>query len=217
MMSAQGRLVRAVPGANWTVRSHRWEPVTAWWPEGLPKIDLAEAQRDWAMKWLTAFGPATLDDLQWWTGWTRTAVREAVQALPLVDVDLHGLPGVALATQLEPAPDTPPTAVLLPALDPTPMGWKHRDWFLGLDRTLVFDRNGNLGSTVWWDGQLIGAWAMALDGQLRTAIPGDHGTEAMTAIDEAAAALESRLDGAVIRPVFPTPLKRSLREIERAD
>lgn len=211
MMSAQGRLVRSVPGAAWTVRSHRWEPVTAWWPDGLPAVDPAEAQRNWAIKWLTAFGPATLDDLQWWTGWTKTAVRAAVQDLPLVDVDLHGLPGVALEAQLEPAPDTAPTAVLLPALDPTPMGWKHRDWFLGLDRDLVFDRNGNLGPTVWWDGQLIGAWAVGPDGQLRTAVPGDYGAEARVAVDEAAADLGSRMEGAVVRPVFPTPLERSLR------
>ena len=211
MMSAQGRLVRSVPGAAWTVRSHRWEPVTAWWPDGLPTVDPAEAQRNWAIKWLIAFGPATLDDLQWWTGWTKTAVRAAVQDLPLVDVDLHGLPGVAMEAQLGSAPDTAPTAVLLPALDPTPMGWKHRDWFLGLDRDLVFDRNGNLGPTVWWDGQLIGAWAVGPDGQLRTAVPGDYGAEARVAVDEAAADLGSRMEGAVVRPVFPTPLERSLR------
>lgn len=212
MMSAQGRLVRAVPGTHWTVRSHRWEPVTAWWPDGLPAVDHAEAQRNWVSRWLSSFGPATLDDLQWWTGWTKTAVRAAVQDLPLVNVDLHGLPGVALEAQLEPGPDTAPTAVLLPALDPTPMGWKHRDWFLGVDPTLVFDRNGNLGPTIWWDGRLIGAWSVSTTGQIRTAVSGDHGIEALAAVEGAAEELGSRLAGAVVRPVFPTPLERSLRD-----
>lgn len=215
MMSAQGRLVRAVPGGSWTVRSHRWEPVEVWWPDGIPALDVATAQRDWARRWLEAFGPATLDDLQWWTGWTKTAVRNATATLPLEEVDLHGLPGVALSDTLDAdlsaAQDYSPAATLLPALDPTPMGWKHRDWFMALDRTLVFDRNGNLGPTIWWDGQLVGAWAMTNGGQIRTAIPGDHGTEALTAIAAAAAHLEPRLEGAVVTPVFPTPLERSLR------
>lgn len=212
LLSAQGRLVRAVPGASWTVRSHRWEPVEAWWPEGVLQVDQLVAQRKWALRWLEAFGPATLDDLQWWTGWTKAAVRAAVEGLPLVDVDLHGLPGVALEAQLEPEPAAEPAAALLPALDPTPMGWKHREWYLGVERKLVFDRNGNLGPTIWWDGELVGAWAVGADGEIRTAVPGDHGSEALAAVDEAAADLTTRLDGAVVRPVFPTPLERSLRD-----
>lgn len=215
MMSAQGRLVRAVPGGSWTARSHRWEPVGVWWPDGLPVLDVATAQRDWARRWLEVFGPATLDDLQWWTGWTKTAVRNAIETLPLEDVDLHGLAGVALSGTLDadlPAAQDDPRATLLPALDPTPMGWKHRDWFMGLDRTLVFDRNGNLGPTIWWEGQLVGAWAMTNSRQIRTAVPGDYGCEALTAIATAAADLEDRLEGAVVTPVFPTPLERSLRD-----
>jgi len=43
-----------------------------------------------------------------------------------------------------------PSAALLPALDPTPMGWKDRDWFLGPHRGPLFDRFGTLrgGSVV---------------------------------------------------------------------
>jgi hypothetical protein len=36
-----------------------------------------------------------------------------------------------------------PSASLLPALDPTPMGWKHRDWMFGIDQRAVFDQAGN--------------------------------------------------------------------------
>lgn len=216
MMSAQGRLVRSKPGGSWTARSHRWEPLEAWWPGGLRDVDVVVAQRNWVRRWFEVFGPATLDDLQWWTGWTKTVTRRAIAGLPLREVDLHGLPGVALDDHVErdlAAPqENTPSATLLPALDPTPMGWKHRDWFLGLDRSLVFDRNGNLGPTVWWDGELIGAWAVTTSGAIRTAVPADRGAEAAAAIESAAADLASRLGAAVVTPVFPTPLERSLRD-----
>lgn len=46
---------------------------------------------------------------------------------------------------------------MLPCLDPTPMGWKRRDWFFAIDQRHVFDRNANIGPTLWWDGEIIGS------------------------------------------------------------
>jgi hypothetical protein len=38
---------------------------------------------------------------------------------------------------------------LLPGLDPTPMGWHRRDWYLGEQvAPAVVDRTGNIGPTV---------------------------------------------------------------------
>lgn len=131
-MSAQGRIVRSTPTGAWTSRHHRWEPIGRWWPHGLPQLDEADSQRDLARRWLERFGPGTADDLQWWTGWNKTTTRRAISDLPIDDVDLHGQAGIALRAANDPDEHaTPePVATLLPALDPTPMGWKHRDWFL---------------------------------------------------------------------------------------
>jgi hypothetical protein len=41
------------------------------------------------------------------------------------------------------------------------MGWKTRDWFLGIDPGHVFDRAGNIGPTLWFNGEIIGSWAIA--------------------------------------------------------
>lgn len=132
LMSAQGRIVRSTPTGAWTSRHHRWEPIGRWWPHGLPQLDEADSQRDLARRWLERFGPGTADDLQWWTGWNKTTTRRAISDLPIDDVDLHGQAGIALRAANDPDEHaTPePVATLLPALDPTPMGWKHRDWFL---------------------------------------------------------------------------------------
>ena len=216
VMSTEGLLVRSTPTGSWTSRHHRWEPVEHWWPDGLPQLDEEESQRVLARRWLARFGPATADDLQWWTGWTKTTVQRALSRLPIEVVDLHGQAGIALGAPEEDAvldttaDPTGPPAATLPSLDPTPMGWKHREWLFGIDQHQVFDRNGNIGPTLWWDGEIIGSWAVAATGEVRVKLVADRGTEASNAIQDAAARLHDRLHGAVITPAIRTPLERSL-------
>ena len=61
-----------------------------------------------------------------------------------------------------------PWVALLPGLDPTTMGWKERDWYLPDAGADTFDRMGNAGPTVWVDGRVVGGWAQAADGEIRT-------------------------------------------------
>jgi len=216
IMSAQGRIVRCTPTGPWTSRQHRWEPVDRWWPQGLPEIGTADAQQALARRWLERFGPATAEDLQWWTGWSKTTVASALRELAVEEVDLHGESGIALPVGDGPpavpgeAPAEQPAAALLPALDPTPMGWKHRAWFLSLDPRQIFDTAGNIGPTLWWDGEIIGSWAVAASGEIRTHVALDRGSDAAGAVEAAAANLHRRLDGTVVTPAVRTPLERSL-------
>ncbi len=215
LMSASGRIIRGTPTGPWTSRHHRWEPVTRWWPEGLPPIATAEAQRDLAHRWLARFGPATTEDLQWWTGWNKTTTHRALANLAIEEVDLHGQLGIILASSGEDddvfTDAATPTATLLPALDPTPMGWKARDWFLAIEPGHIYDRAGNIGPTLWWDGEIVGSWATTADGKLLTKAVADRGAEARAGIDHAAAQLHARLGGAVVTPAVRTPLEQALR------
>ncbi|MGH2916640.1 MAG: winged helix DNA-binding domain-containing protein [Solirubrobacteraceae bacterium] len=214
LMAADGRLVRATPTGAWTNRQHRWEPVARWWPEGLPAIDLQQARRDLARLYLARFGPASTDDLRWWTGWNLATTRRALEHLPIQEVDLHGQPGIDLVgAEREPARE--PVAALLPTLDPTPMGWKNRDWLLGIDAGHIFDRTGNIGPTLWWDGEIIGSWTIAPDGELRWKAIADRGAEARGALEQAASNLHARLHRTVLTPAIRTPLERSLTAPEQ--
>lgn len=212
LLSAEGRIVRGTPTGAWTSRHHRWEPIGRWWPDGLPTPDTGQSQQALARRWLTRFGPATAEDLQWWTGWNQTTTRRALSNLPITEIDLHGRPGIILTEPDDGGPGdaSPPAASLLPALDPTPMGWKHRDWFLGLDHQAIFDRAGNIGPTLWWNGEIIGSWTVTATGELRTRVIADRGAEAAVAIGTAAAHLHQRLNGATVTPAIRTPLERSI-------
>ena len=75
--------------------------------------------------------------------------------------------GYVLRGDTQPTPDPGPWVSLLPGLDPTPMGWKQRSWYLDdeTDRR-VTDRNGNIGPTVWADGRVVGGWTQRKDGTI---------------------------------------------------
>jgi hypothetical protein len=209
-MSAAGLIVRGTATGHWTSRHHLWEPVGRWWPDGLPLRETGESQAALAHRWLERFGPATFDDLQWWTGWNKTTTRTAISTLPIEEIDLHGQAGIALLDDSFDGTDGPPTAALLPALDPTPMGWKRRAWFVSVEPAQIFDTSGNIGPTVWWNGEAIGSWAVSRSGEVRTIIAADRGPEARTAVDIAAEQLQTRLEGTVPTPSIRTHLEVSL-------
>lgn len=210
LMGTEGRIVRARPSGSWTSRRHTWEPGAAWWPGGITPLDPEVARARLAEAYLRSFGPAGESDVAWWTGWSLGTTRKALASLETVDHD--GL--LVLADDADPVGVPEPTAALLPALDPTPMGWKERSWFLPEDPAPLYDRNGNIGPTVWWGGEVVGAWAVRRDGAVVTRLLADRGQEAIGAVRDAAERLQARLEGAVVTPSFRTPLSADLADGE---
>ena len=206
LMGADGHLVRSRPMGSWTSRQHTWEPATNVWPDGIPEIGRDEARDRLVEDYLRAFGPVTEADIAWWTGWSLGVTRKALARLETAEVQS----GLVMADDTGPVAVPEPSAALLPALDPTPMGWKERDWFLPADRTSLYDRMGNIGPTIWWAGEVVGAWATRPDGSIATQLLCDRGQEARRAVAGVAEQLHERLDDAVVTPSFPTPLAKQL-------
>jgi hypothetical protein len=186
VLAAQGKVIRGRPNGTWASHQYRWTPLAAWCPDGLDQWTTRDAEVELARRWLRAYGPATPDDLRWWAGWTRTQLRRALTQLQPAEVDLDGVPGVMLADDLEPPPEVEPWAALLPGLDSTPMGWRHRDWFLGEHAARLFDQTGNIGPSLWWNGRIVGGWAQDRDGQIVCRFIEDAGADAVAAADDAA-------------------------------
>ena len=210
LLATEARIVRARPLGTWISSQYRWAATAAWLDGDRPDPEPAAARAELVRRWLAAFGPGTLRDVAWWTGWSQRMTRDALASAGAVEVDLDAGAGFVLADDLEPVPPPPAWAALLPALDPTVMGWKERSWYLGGHQDRLFDRNGNAGPTVWADGRVVGGWAQRPDGrvvvELLEAVP----PAARDRIEEEAERLRRWLAGTVIVPRFRTPLERRL-------
>lgn len=198
------------PGGSWASSQYSWAPIENWLPGGIPTLPIEQARDELVRRWLRTFGPAPVTDLKWWTGWTVAEVRKTLARLDIEEVDLDGVTGVALAGDLEPVPAPEPWAALLPALDPTPMGWQSRDWFLGPHRPALFDGNGNVGPTVWWDGRIVGGWAQRPDGEIVWKLLEDVGSQARELIAAEAERMRAWFGDVRAVPRFRTPLEREL-------
>lgn len=164
----EGRVLRTRPTGTWVNGAYRYAATDRWLEGGLGELDDRTAAARLADHWLRRFGPATGTDLRWWTGWTKTLTRHALEDAGAVEVGLDGETGWLAAGDEEPVPDPGPWVAALPSLDPTVMGWKQREWYLDPACADAFDRNGNAGPTLWVDGRVVGAWAQTKDGELRS-------------------------------------------------
>ena len=210
LLAAEGRIVRGRPRGAWTSSQWSWSPADSWLQAPLRTIEPEAARAELASRWLASYGPATVADLKWWSGWNLGQTRKALEEIGAIEVDLDGTPGVALPDDLEAEPEPRPWAALLPSLDPTVMGWKERAWYLGEHGPALFDRNGNAGPTVWWNGRVVGGWAGRKDGEMAFRLLEDVGADAVRAIEAEAERLQSWLGDTKVVPRFATPLAKEL-------
>ncbi|MER6765465.1 MULTISPECIES: winged helix DNA-binding domain-containing protein [Amycolatopsis] len=218
-LAAEGHIVRGRPRGSWQSTQYCWSPLTDWLAEGTtgvassadwPALSEDEARTALARRWLHAFGPAPIADLRWWTGWNAGQTKKALAALAPAEVDLDGEPAIALPDDLAPVPAPDPWIALLPALDPTAMGWQSRDWYVGPHRPALFDRSGNIGPTVWSDGRIVGAWAQRASGEVAVRLLEDVGAEKTAAVEAEAARLSEWLGEARVVPKFRTPAEKEV-------
>jgi hypothetical protein len=210
ILSAEGRIVRATNDGRWTASRPRWTAMDAWLGEPLDAPPEADGVKGLVERWLRAFGPGTEGDVKWWLGSTLTAVRRALAELGAVAVELDGgATGYLLPDDVEPTEPVAPWAALLPPLDPTTMGWKERDWYLGPHRAQLFDAAGNAGPTLWWDGRIVGGWLQRESGEVVLQLLEDVGAEGVAALEREAARLTDWFAGVRVLPRFPSPLAKT--------
>ena len=210
VLAAQGKVVRGRPVGTWLSQQYRWVLAEQWLPQEARAIGEHAGRAELARLWLSAFGPAPLADLKWWTGWTMTQARKAAADVGTVEVELHGGVGLALPDDLDSTEDPEEWAALLPALDPTVMGWSDRSWFLGPHAKALFDVNGNAGPTIWLNGRIVGGWAQRADGEIALRLLEDVGAEHRKLIDAEADRVGTWLAGVRVIPRFRTPTEREL-------
>jgi len=195
-LGATADLVRAVNTGHWRTSRPRWTLMRQWLGDrgaaGAP-WEAGRGYQEIVRRWLHTFGPGTEDDLVWWLGGTKAVVRAALAELEAVQVtlDWDGT-GWLLPDDLEEVPDPGPWVALLPVLDPSVMGWRDRDFYLGPHRNQVFDTRGNAGTTAWVDGRVVGCWVQDEAGVVRVRLLERVSSRARRALDAEAERVAGR-------------------------
>jgi hypothetical protein len=144
----------------------------------------------------------------WWLGATKTSVRRALADVGAAAVQLEdGAPAWVHPDDVDEVRAPEHWAALLPALDPTTMGWRGRAFhFEDATAAAVYDSAGNGRPTAWWDGRIVGGWAQHADGAVVIRPLTDLPDAAATALQHEADKLTGWLDGQVLRSNLKTPL-----------
>jgi hypothetical protein len=209
-IGATGAILRGTNEGDWRTSRPRWTLAEEWLGEPVTKDSSEAGYRELVRRWLHRFGPGTEDDIVWWLGATKAAVRRALADLDAVEVSLSEGVGYLLPDDLDNLPEPEPWAALLPVLDPTTMGWKQRDFYLDPgDRPYLFDTNGNGGTTAWWCGRVVGCWVQDPDGVVQVVPRADPGSEALKALRVEAQRLTTWLDGEKVSTVYASQQMKS--------
>ncbi len=209
-LAAGGMVMRGRNAAGWKVSRPFWTAAEEWLGGEPETLDERAGYAELVARWLARFGPGTEADIVWWLGATKGAVRRALGDVEAVAVELgDGTPAWVHPADTEVVSAPASWAALLPALDPTTMGWKQRGFYLGEHAPLVFDRNGNAGPTAWWEGRVVGGWTQTDDGEVVVVPIGSLSPDAKRSLDDVAERLSAWLDGDVVRTIYQSPLVRS--------
>jgi hypothetical protein len=219
-MCASGLLVRACPTGNWRSNQYQYAATSEWLPGvDLEKVGPAEAQAWLVERYLAAFAPATFDDVQWWTGFTKGETRKALATLAdrLTEIRIKGSDTDCLLLRhdldrLLAVQEPDHTEVfLLPGLDPYIMGYRNRARFLDPAHLgKVLDRSGNAVATVWVNGQVAGVWGQRQDASVAIRLFAPIATEISDQIDAVAAELEAFFAGELVPPRYRTQFLKDL-------
>ncbi len=206
-------LVQVTPRGTWGA-SHAatWALAEDWLGDELPGDGFPQ---EMVRRYLAAFGPATVADIQAWSG--LTGLRGVVQEMrgELVTLrnergqELVDLPGAPL-----PDPETPAPVRFLPGFDNALLSHKDRTRIISEERRIAIgSRNGLFDATYLVDGMVAGTWTVETTKETATLTvrPFEtHADEILDAIEDEAFGLmcllaEGRERAVRFDPVRPVP------------
>lgn len=210
-LGATADIMRGANTARFPVSRPLWTLTRHWLDDAPIDLESADGYREIVRRWLHSFGPGTEDDIVWWLGSTKTVVRAALAELEAVAVSLDGGDtGWLLPDDVATVCDPGPWAALLPVLDPTIMGWKNRDFYLGPHRNQLFDTRGNAGTTAWVDGRVVGCWIQDAAGVVHVRVLESVSADAQRALDAEAVRLTEWLGGVRIGTGYVSQAMKNL-------
>lgn len=168
IMCDQGILIRETIKKSWKSNLHNYYLFNEYFSDiDLDEFSEIEAQKRVILHYLSSFGPVTQNDITWWTGFTKGKTIEILENIQkqLYELEIMELDGPyhMLKTDLKKLTTfkvkNQNIINILPCLDSYLMGYKDRERYLDLEQfNFIFDRSGNVTSTILLNGRAIGIW-----------------------------------------------------------
>ena len=171
LMCDQGILIRGESKYGWKSNLHTYYLFHEYFPDiDLKEFTQAAAREAIVRYYLASFGPVSIKDIVWWTGFSTVEIKKILADLQeeIEYVEISGLDGqhlillpdkIALESTVDPKKHV---INFLPLLDPYLMGYKDRLRYLHPEYyDYVFDRSGNSTYCILLDGKVIGVWDLA--------------------------------------------------------
>jgi hypothetical protein len=173
VMCDQGLLIRGEPKGGWNSNTHTYYIFQEYLPDvNLNQADESTAKKLLIKKYIAAFGPVTINDISWWTGFTKREVKKIMENLEdeitNVQIEPLGENHFMLSAEEELLPSinrsSKPIVNFLPPLDSYLMGYKERDRYLKQEHVeFMYDRSGNATSAILVNGRIVGIWDFSED------------------------------------------------------
>ena len=127
-------------------------------------LDRDEALAEFARRYFTSHGPATLQDFVWWSGLTVADARAGLEMVtPQLMHEVVGGQTYWFSPSTPPAKDLSQMAHLLPDYDEYIVGYTNRGAVFDASHTKKLDRGSNiLNYTMVLDGQVVGTWTRTM-------------------------------------------------------
>ena len=127
-------------------------------------LDHDEALAEFALRYFTGHGPATLQDFVWWSGLTMADAKTGLEMVSSQLVhDVVENQTYWFSPSMSPTYDLPQTIYLLPNFDEYTVGYSDRSAVIDESDLTKFERWGNvLNNTIVLDGRVIGTWKRVL-------------------------------------------------------
>jgi len=165
--ATEGDILRV--GAD-SLRSNslRYVSTVAWCPGLLDEGDPDDSLRWLAGRYLAAFGPARLQDFQWWAGVSKTRAAAALDTVDTITLEDGSLLLSSDQGAFEQVTPPPPDAIdILPKWDSYTMGYApdgRARLVAPQMRSRVYTNVGDGLGTVLLAGQSVGAWTNSFSG-----------------------------------------------------
>lgn len=173
-LCTSGVLVKSTVKGTWRNSVYRYQLLADWQPD-IPNsnLDGPAAQAKLIEWYLAAYGPATLDDIVWWTGLTKTKVNKGLKSLSQTTVSTYfeALADEAFLLQDDYKvlstwqPPDAPQITFLPSFDAYVIAYIKRERLIdeGNYGRIFRGVAGIIEPVVLLNGRIIGTWKYAID------------------------------------------------------